>query len=61
MANELVNFLKGLEANTPQTITPGDILFAKDTGKLFINTTQNNQNTQVPISSAIILCWQDWA
>lgn len=39
MANELVNFLKGLEANTPQTITLGDILFAKDTGKLFINTT----------------------
>ena len=39
MANELVRLFKGLEANLPQTITPGDILFAKDTGKLFINTT----------------------
>lgn len=61
MANELVRLFKGLEANTPQTITPGDILFVKDTGKLFKDTTQNNQNTQVPISSATILCWQDWA
>lgn len=60
MANELVRLFKGLEANLPQTITPGDILFAKDTGKLFIDTTQNNQNTREPIQSAITFCWQDW-
>ncbi len=60
MVNELVSFLKGLEANLPQTITLGDILFAKDTSKLFIDTTQNNQNIRVPIQSATILCWQDW-
>lgn len=39
--NELVNFYKGLEANLPQTIVPGRILFTEDTGKLYIETSVN--------------------
>lgn len=40
--NELVNFYKGLEADLPQTIVPGRILFTEDTGKLYIETSVNN-------------------
>ena len=40
--NELVKFYKGLEANLPQTIVPGRILFTEDTGKLYIETSVNN-------------------
>ena len=40
--SELVNFYKGLEADLPQTIVPGRILFTEDTGKLYIETSVNN-------------------
>ena len=40
--SELVNFYKGLEADLPQTIVPGRILFTEDTSKLYIETSVNN-------------------
>lgn len=51
---------KGIKNDLLRIITPRQILFTKDTGKLFKDTTQNNQNTRVPIQSAIAFCWQDW-